>query len=82
MRKVPAVYPPAARQAHIEGIVVLTIVVDEKGYVEQVKPVSGPVVLARSAEDSLRQWRFRPILVDGKPAKIESQVSLNFRLPR
>lgn len=82
IKKVPAMYPPAALQAHIEGVVVLTIVVNEKGNVQEVKAISGATVLARSAEESLRQWRFKPILVDGKPAQIESQVSLNFQIPR
>lgn len=82
IKKVPAIYPPAARQAHIEGLVELTIVVNEKGEVKEVTPVSGNDLLARSAEQSLRQWRFKPIFIDGKPARVESQVSLNFQLPR
>jgi periplasmic protein TonB len=80
-RKVPAAYPYTARQARIEGLVVLSIVVDEKGNVQEVKAISGPAVLARSAEDALRHWRFNPIIVDGKPTKIESRVSMDFELP-
>src|SRR5579859_57938 len=80
-RKVPAMYPFTARQARIEGLVVLTIVVDEKGNVQEVKAISGPAVLARSAEDALRHWRFNPIIVDGKPTQIESRVSMDFELP-
>jgi len=80
-RKVPATYPLTARQARIEGLVVLTIVVDETGNVQEVKAISGPAVLARSAEDALRHWRFNPIIVDGKPTQIESRVSMNFELP-
>lgn len=81
IRKVPAVYPLLARQARIEGLVVLTIVVDEKGEVQEVKALSGPALLARSAEDALRHWRFKPIMVDGKPTQIESRVSMNFQFP-
>ncbi len=80
-RKVPAMYPFTARQARIEGVVVLTIVVDDKGNVQEVKAISGPAVLARSAEDALRHWRFNPIIVDGKPTQIESRVSMDFELP-
>ena len=80
-RKVPAAYPYTARQARIEGLVVLTIVVDEKGNVQEVKAISGPAVLARSAEDALRHWHFNPIIVDGKPTLVESRVSMDFELP-
>jgi protein TonB len=82
IRKVPAVYPVLARQARIEGVVVLSIVVDEKGEVQDVKAISGQPLLAKSAEDALRHWRFRPIILDGKPTAIESRVSMNFQFPR
>jgi protein TonB len=81
IRKVPAVYPVLARQARIEGLVVLSIVVDEKGDVQDVKALSGPPLLARSAEDALRRWRFKPVIIDGKPTAIESKVSMNFQFP-
>jgi protein TonB len=81
IRKVPAMYPALARQARIEGLVVLSIVVDEKGEVQDVKAISGPPLLARSAEDALRHWRFRPIIIDGKPTQVESRVSMNFQFP-
>jgi protein TonB len=82
IRKVPAVYPLLARQARIEGMVVLSIVVDEKGEVQDVKAISGPPLLARSAEDALRHWRFKPIIIDGKPTQVESRVGMNFQFPR
>lgn len=82
IRKVPAMYPLAARQGRVEGLVELTIVVNEKGEVQDVKAVSGPDILARSAEEALRHWRFRPIIVDGKVTPVESRVSLNFQLSR
>jgi protein TonB len=82
IRKVPAAYPLLARQARIEGMVVLSIVVDEKGEVQDVKAISGPPLLARSAEDALRHWRFRPIIIDGKPTQVESRVGMNFQFPR
>lgn len=82
VRKVPATYPLAARQGRVEGLVELTIFVDEKGEVQDVKANSGPDILARSAEEALRHWRFRPIIIDGKATPIESRVSLNFQLPR
>jgi len=58
---------------------VLSIVVDEKGNVQDVRAISGPALLARSAEDALRHWRFKPIMVDGKPTQVESKVSMNFQ---
>jgi len=79
IHKAPAMYPALARQARIEGLVVLSIVVDEKGNVQDVRAISGPALLARSAEDALRHWRFKPIMVDGKPTQVESKVSMNFQ---
>jgi len=81
IHKAPAMYPALARQARIEGLVVLSIVVDEKGNVQDVRAISGPALLARSAEDALRHWRFKPIIVDGRPTQVESKLSMNFQFP-
>ena len=43
---------------------------------------NGSALLARAAEDALRQWRFNPYMVDGNPVEMESQIAMNFRLGR
>jgi len=75
-------YPEAARQAGVQGLVVLDAVVDETGVVTQTKVVSGPPVLAAAAMDAVRWWRYDPYLVGGQPATVETTITVNFQLPR
>ena len=79
-RKVPPMYPLIAKTARVEGMVVLNIVINKKGELADVKVVSGPAMLARGALDAVRQWRFKPYIVDGNAIEIESQVAMSFRL--
>ena len=73
-------YPELARQAGVQGTVVLDIVVNAQGAVTQVKFVSGPEALSQAAMDAVRWWHFEPYFVNGQPATVESTVVLNFRL--
>jgi len=75
-------YPEAARQAGMQGLVVLDAVVDETGMVTQTNVVSGPPVLAAAAVDAVRWWRYDPYLVSGRPAVVETTITMNFQLPR
>jgi len=81
-RKVAPVYPLIAKTAGVEGIVVLDIVINTKGELADMKVINGPAMLARGAQDAVRQWRFKPYVVDGTPVEIESQVAMSFRLAR
>jgi TonB family protein len=78
--KVPPVYPPIAKMARVEGVVVLDVVVNKNGELAEVKVVSGPAMLTHGALDAVRQWHFKPYIVDGRPIEIESQVTMSFRL--
>ena len=76
--RVDPVYPEAARQAKIEGVVVLDVVVGRDGSVVNVRPVSGPDVLTTAAVDALHWWRFAPYKIDGKPVVVETTVAVEF----
>lgn len=78
--EVPPEYPESARQAGVQGTVLLGIVVSPDGAVTQIKPVSGPDVLSRAAIDAVRWWRYQPYLVNGQPATVESTVTVHFQL--
>jgi TonB family protein len=78
--KVSPRYPEAARKASIQGKVVLSVVIDKLGNVQQVNTVSGDTALAEAAAEAVRQWKYQPYLLDGVPSEIETQVTLNFRL--
>ncbi len=73
-------YPELARQAGVQGTVVLDTVVSAEGAVTQTKFVSGPDALSRAAMDAVRWWRFQPYSVNGAPATVETTVAVNFRL--
>jgi TonB family protein len=73
-------YPVLARQARVQGTVVLDAVVNADGAVTQVTPVSGPQALSQSAMDAVRWWRYEPYLVNGQPTTVETTIAVNFRL--
>jgi TonB family protein len=78
---VEPVYPPDARQARLEGTVKLHVVVGTNGEVESFHPVSGPDSLARAAMLAVREWRYRPTLLNGKAVEMQEDVTFVFRLP-
>jgi len=73
-------YPEVARQAGVQGTVVLDTVVNAEGAVSQTKFVSGPDVLSQAAMDAVRWWRYEPYSVNGRAAAVETTVTVNFRL--
>jgi TonB family protein len=73
-------YPELARQAGVQGTVVLDTVVSVEGAVTQVKFVSGPEALSQAAKDAVRWWRYEPYFVNGQPATVETTVAVDFRL--
>jgi len=74
-------YPEDARQAGVQGTVVLDVVVNAEGKVTQVKAVSGPEALTPAACEAVRRWRYDPYRVNGQPAPVDTTVAVDFRLP-
>lgn len=72
-------YPPAARPAKLQGVIVLDVVVGRDGSVKDVRALNGPEVLAQAAMDALRWWRFEPYRVDGKALVVETKVAMEFK---
>lgn len=77
--KVDPEYPDAARQANIQGIVVLDALIGPDGVVEDLRPLSGPDVLAPAAVDAVKWWRFQPYRVNGEPVEVETTLAVEFR---
>jgi periplasmic protein TonB len=75
-------YPPEAGRARIEGTVVLLAVIDKDGTVRDVRVESGLPVLAQAAIEAVKQWRYRPYLMNGEPVEVDSQITINFNLSR
>jgi periplasmic protein TonB len=75
-------YPPEAGRARIEGTVVLLAVIAKNGTVQDVRVESGLPVLAEAAIDAVKQWRYKPYLLNGEPIEVVSQITINFNLSR
>jgi TonB family protein len=80
LSSVPPAYPALARTQHIAGDVRVDALIDANGRVSAMKVVSGPTLLQQSAMDALRQWKYRPATLDGKPVSMHLTVTIQFRL--
>jgi protein TonB len=73
-------YPTEARKKHIEGKVVMRAEISKEGVVENLKVISGDPILAQAATDAVKQWKYKPYLLNGAPIAVETQVTVNFTL--
>lgn len=73
-------YPSEAGRARIEGTVVLMAVIGADGSVKDVRIESGLPILAQAAIDAVKQWRYKPYMVDGEPVEVDSRITINFTL--
>ena len=80
VRKVNPVYPPLARQARISGTVILRAVISKDGSIENLSLVSGHPMLAPAAIDAVKQWKYKPYLLNGEPVEVDTEVQVNFTL--
>jgi TonB family protein len=80
VRKVAPVYPPLARQARIQGTVVLRIVIDKEGAVRDPQIVSGHPMLSPAAIEAVKQWRYGRYISDDKPVEVETVVRVSFKM--
>jgi TonB family protein len=77
--KVEPIYPEAARQANLQGVVVLAAVIGPDGTVVEVRPISGPDELTPAAVDAVKWWRFQPYLVNGQAVQVKTTLAVDFR---
>jgi protein TonB len=80
VRKVPPAYPPLARQARIQGTVILQAQISKDGNIENLQLISGHPMLAPAAIEAVKQWKYKPYLLNGEPVEVETQVQVNFTL--
>jgi TonB family protein len=81
VKKVDPIVPPAAVSAKAWGAVIANVIVRADGTVESVDVIDGPPMLRQAAMDALRQWRFTPFVVNGRPARIVSLLEVAFADP-
>jgi len=80
-KKVAPSYPPNALRMHVEGTVELLATISKEGNITHIKVVSGDAQLARAASDAVKQWKYKPYLLNGEPLEIQTGVTVNFKLP-
>jgi protein TonB len=80
-KKVAPSYPQNALRMHIEGTVELLATISKEGNITHIKVLTGDAQLAKSAGDAVKQWKYKPYLLNGEPVEIQTQVTVNFKLP-
>ena len=78
--RVQPVYPQLARHARVQGTVRLRAVISRTGTIENLTILSGHPMLATAAVEAVRQWRYRPYLLNSQPIAVETEVTVNFVL--
>jgi protein TonB len=80
LQKTTPVYPPIARAAHVGGTVVLHAIIGKDGSIQNLSVISGPPMLVGAATDAVRQWRYKPYLLNGDPTEVDTTITVNFNL--
>jgi protein TonB len=80
IRRVDPQYPVLARQAHVDGSVILRAFISRDGKVQDLVLVSGNPLLVHAAMDAVKQWVYKPTYLDGNPVEVLTEVSVNFHL--
>jgi TonB family protein len=75
-------YPSNALRMHIEGPVELLATISRNGDISTVKILKGDANLAHAAADAVKQWKYKPYLLNGEPVDIQTEVTVIFKLPR
>ena len=67
---------------HTEGAVELQATIGKSGSIVAVKTLTGDAILARAAKEAVVQWKYKPYLLNGEPVEIQTQITVNFKLPK
>lgn len=80
VHKTDPAYPQMAKIAHIQGDVVLLLTINEKGEVSNVRTVSGHPILIQAAMDTVKQWQYKPFLINGEPVEVQTMATVRFHM--
>jgi len=80
IHRVQPQYPPLARQARVQGTVVLQALIGKDGTIQNLHVVSGHPMLTSSALEAVKQWRYKPYYLNGEPVEVETTVNVVFTL--
>lgn len=77
---VQPVYPPLAKQARVQGAVRFSATISTQGQVMELKLIEGNPLLVPAAQDAAKQWIYKPPTTEGRPAKVKTEIDVDFRL--
>jgi protein TonB len=80
IKKVTPLYPPMAKEARISGTVRFTAIIDKAGNIASLQLMSGHPLLVDSAMEAVKQWQYRPTLLNGSPVEVITQIDVNYTL--
>jgi len=80
INKVTPQYPPIAKAARIQGAVVLAATISKSGTIQGLHVVSGHPMLVQAAMDAVKQWRYKPYMLNGEPTEVETTITVNFNM--
>ena len=80
IRKVQPVYPQLAKQARVQGSVHFTAIIGKDGTIQNLQLIGGHPLLVQAAQDAVKQWLYKPTLLNGEPVEVVTQIDVNFTL--
>jgi len=80
IHKVQPNYPPLARTARVQGAVQLAAIIGKDGTIQNLHVISGHPLLTQAALDAVKQWRYKPYILNGEPVEVDTQITVNFTL--
>ncbi len=80
IHKVQPTYPPLARQARIQGTVVLEALIGKDGSIQNLHVVSGHPMLTNAALEAVKEWKYKPYFLNGEPVEVSTTINVNFTL--
>jgi periplasmic protein TonB len=81
VKVIQPIYPAAARQMRVEGPVRLEATISKNGDISNVKVLSGNPMLTGAAQEAVRRWKYKPYYLNGSPIEIQTEITINFKLP-
>jgi len=80
IRKVTPQYPPLAKQARVQGTVRFQAIIGKDGTIQNLQLITGHPLLVPAATDAVKQWLYKPTLLNGEPVEVVTQIDVNFTL--
>lgn len=82
IKKVQPIYPKNGLSMGLEGTVELSATISKTGQITNIKVLSGDQQLAHAATEAVKQWKYKPYLLDGEPVEVQTPITIKFKLPR